>query len=80
MKTTLDRLRPGECGCVAGLHLSGGLRQRLLDLGVIEGTQVRCLRLSPTGDPVLYALRGTRLALRRQDGRQIDVEMVPCDV
>ena len=78
METTLDRLREGECARILRLDLRGAMRRRLLDFGMIEGTRVRCLRVSPSGDPVIYRVRGTMLALRRQDSRRIAVEVEVC--
>ncbi len=78
METTLDRLREGECARIARLALRGAMRRRLLDFGMIEGTTIRCLRKSPAGDPVIYRVRGTMLALRRQDSQWIAVEVIPC--
>ena len=78
MKTTLDQLHEGQCASILSLLLRGAMRRRLLDFGMIEGTTVRCLRKSPSGDPVIYLVRGTMLALRRQDSRRIAVEVKPC--
>ena len=78
METTLDRLREGECARILSLQTRGAMRRRLLDFGMIEGTRVRCLRAAPAGDPVIYRVRGTMLALRRQDGGRIAVEVTPC--
>ena len=77
METTLNYLREGQCARIKALRMQGAMRRRLLDFGLIEGTQVRCLRRSPAGDPVLYCVRGTVLALRRQDSRYIAVETEP---
>lgn len=78
METTLDQLREGQCARILRLDLRGAMRRRLLDFGMIEGTKIRCLRRSPAGDPVIYRVRGTMLALRRQDGSRIAVEVIPC--
>lgn len=78
MKTTLDQLGEGQCARITCLQLSGAMRRRLLDFGMIEGTHIRCLRKSPSGDPVIYRVRGTMLALRRQDSRRIAVEVEAC--
>ena len=77
METTLNHLREGQSARIKTLRMQGAMRRRLLDFGLIEGTQVRCLRRSPAGDPVLYCVRGTVLALRRQDSRYIAVETEP---
>ena len=47
---TLDKLKPGESGVVAALHGTGAIQQRLLEMGVIEGTEVSLIRLAPLGD------------------------------
>jgi len=78
MRTTLDQLREGDCARITALRLRGAMRRRLLDFGMIGGTRVRCLRKSPAGDPVIYMVRGTMLAIRRQDSRRIAVEVTPC--
>lgn len=78
MKTTLNCLTVGQCARITSLRLNGSMRRRLLDFGLIEGTHIRCIRISPAGDPVLYRVRGTSLALRKQDSRCINVELAPC--
>lgn len=78
MKTTLNCLREGEAAQIVSLQMEGTLRRRLLDFGMIEGTKIRCLRKSPAGSPVIYAVRGTRLALRTHDSAQIAVETEQC--
>ena len=71
----LSDLRPGERTKV--LHLSaaarGAERRRLLDLGFVPGTVVEVDMISPTGDPVAYRLRGTVIALRREQARMIRI-------
>lgn len=54
----------------------GGLGRRLEDLGFLTGTVVRVERRAPLGDPVVYELRGVRLAVRRADVALVEVEEV----
>lgn len=72
---TLNRLAVGQTASVTALHLAGAIRRRLLDLGLIEGTCVRCLRRGAAGDPVIYGFRGTMVALRCEDSARICVEV-----
>ena len=72
---TLSELRPGERAVVRSLYLGGPMRRRLRDLGLIEGTQLSCLGRSPLGDPAAYLIRGAAIALRREEGRKIEVQM-----
>ena len=72
----LQNLRPGETAVVESLHSSGALRRRLLDMGLVEGTRVECLGLSPAGDPRAFLIRGAMLAIRSGDCRDIIVNKV----
>lgn len=49
---------------VTGLVCEGTMRRRLLDLGIIEGTEIKPLYKSPSGNPTAYQVRGTVIALR----------------
>ncbi len=68
---TLDDLRPGERGVVRALRVEGGLRRRLLDIGLTEGTAIACVGCSPSGDPRAFEIRGAVIALRDEDCRGI---------
>jgi DtxR family Mn-dependent transcriptional regulator len=71
----LDTLQPGQAGLVTGISpLSRGVeRRRLLDLGIIPGTEVGVEMVSPGGDPTAYLIRGTVIALRSSQARLIRV-------
>jgi len=71
---TLDKLRPGEAARVRALDAQEGIRRRLQDIGLIEGTKVQCLMISPLGDPAAYAICGAVIALRQEDASQVRVE------
>lgn len=73
---TLATLRPGERGIVQALHCTGLMRRRLLDLGMVPGTEVEAVMVSPNGDPVAYQVRGTLLALRREDADAVEIRRV----
>ena len=70
---TLADLTVGSIGQVVSVELSGLLRRRILDLGLVPGTPVQCIRKSPAGNPVAYLIRGTLIALRSDDARLIKV-------
>jgi Fe2+ transport system protein FeoA len=74
---TLADLAPGARAVVSRVDPSLPIGRRLLDLGFIEGTEIRMLRRAPLGDPVTYEIRGTRLCLRRRDARQVWVRPLP---
>ena len=47
------------------------MRRRLLDIGLVEGTNIECLQKSPAGDPVAYLIRGAVIALRAEDSAAV---------
>ena len=60
----LNRLPMGVKASVVSLNASGPARRRMLDLGVIGGTEIEPLYRSPSGNPVAYRIRGAVIALR----------------
>ncbi len=63
----LNDIEPGETAVVKGLTAHGGIRRRLLDIGLIDGTQVECVGRSPSGDPSAFMIRGAVIAIRSED-------------
>jgi DtxR family Mn-dependent transcriptional regulator len=72
----LAGLRPGRRAKVVGLTAAcrGAERRRLLDLGFVAGTTVEVDMVSPGGDPTAYRVRGTVIALRREQAGLIRIE------
>ena len=64
---TLDCLKIGESSTVKELSVSGSMRRRLLDIGLMENTLIECIGRSPSGDPSAYMIRGAVIALRSED-------------
>ncbi len=70
----LCELTIGQRGTVTALRAVDGMRRRLLDIGLIEGTTVECVGRSPGGDPAAYLIRGAVIAIRDRDGADILIE------
>ena len=47
------------------------MRRRLLDIGMIPGTEIFCAGRSPFGDPSAYLVRGKLIAIRKKDAKRI---------
>ncbi|MFW6022291.1 MAG: FeoA family protein [Halanaerobiaceae bacterium] len=69
----LSSLPIGKEGVICNLTARGTQRRRLLDLGLIPGTTIIAKRKSPSGDPIAYLIRGTVLALRREETDLVEV-------
>jgi Fe2+ transport system protein FeoA len=50
------------------------VRRRLLELGLVPGTQVTVIGVSPLGDPLELEVRGSRLSIRKKEALAIEVE------
>lgn len=76
---TLADTAPGGRARVVGISpaCQGSQRRRLLDLGVVRGTEIEAAMRSAAGDPVAYLIRGALIALRREQAEWIRVEPVP---
>lgn len=71
--SSLSDIRVGTTCRISSIELDGLLRRRILDLGMIPGTQVQCIRKSPAGDPIAFKVRNTTIALRSNDASLIKV-------
>lgn len=49
-------------------------RRRLLELGLLPGTELEIVRVAPLGDPMEISLRGSRLSIRREEAAQVRVQ------
>ncbi len=68
---TLFSIPVGAVGTVGDVRLSGAMRRRLLDLGLVPGAQVTCLYAAPSGNPRAYLIRGSVIALRNRDALNV---------
>jgi len=49
------------------------MSRRLLELGLLPGTEVRVVRVAPLGDPLELRLRDYSLSVRRSEASKIGV-------
>jgi Fe2+ transport system protein FeoA len=73
---TLADLKPGQSGKILKIQLTGALKRRLMDMGVVTGTAVRVEKVAPLGDPIKVHIRSYQLSLRRGEADKIDVEAI----
>lgn len=70
----LYELPLNQIGIVNNLNCNGNIRRRLLDLGLVNGTQITPILKSPSGDPTAYEIRKTLIALRKEDSELIELK------
>ena len=74
----LSDLPLGQSARVVALApgLRGQERRRLLDLGLLPGTEVTAELRSPSGDPTAYRIRGATIALRAEQARLVRISQL----
>ena len=72
---TLDLLPLDQEAVITAVGGQGALRCRLLDMGLIPKTAVRVEKIAPLGDPMELRGRGYAQSLRKEDARNIQVEV-----
>ena len=72
---TLKDGNPGDAFKIQDIGDSD-LKQRLMTMGLIPGTQIKVLRSAPFGDPMAIGIRSYNLALRREDAAKIEVQKI----
>lgn len=71
----LADLREGEAAIIEQIDLSGELALRLMELGFLPGTSVTAARSAPGGDPRVFQVDGSEIALRRETAAHLTVKM-----
>ncbi len=71
---TLADLKPGQSGKIIKIQVAGALKRRLMDMGIISGTQVRVEKIAPLGDPIEVHIKSYQLSLRKGEADKIEVE------
>ena len=71
----LGHLPIGSDGVVVGYSTDVGVR-RFIEMGFVPGTRVTAMRTAPMGDPIEYAVMGSRVSIRRSDADLVIVRKV----
>lgn len=71
----LADLREGEAGIIELIDLPADFATRLMELGFLPGMSVTAARCAPGGDPRVFRVDGSEVALRRETAAQLLVKM-----
>lgn len=67
-------LVPGDEGVIKKVCARDEILTRFRDLGIIEGTRIKCVGKSPCKDPCAYLIRGSVIAIRADDCKDIEID------
>lgn len=76
MSITMDKLDINKKGIVTKINSIGIMRRRLMDIGIVKGTTIECVLQSPSKNPKAYLIKGSIIALRNDDAKQIEVKPI----
>jgi Fe2+ transport system protein FeoA len=73
----LNELPVGSVAVVRAVH-DGPTHEgrRLREIGLLPGTRIRVERRAPLGDPTVYEVRSTRMALRKEGAALVVVDEI----
>lgn len=68
-------MEPGQTGQVDSFSGKEKEQYRLMEMGLLPGTEVRFVRRAPLGGPLEVEIRGFHLSLRLQEAEQIGIKL-----
>ena len=71
---TLNELNVGEKALVKEISNNSLMKQRFIDIGIVSGTKVECVLMSPGKNPKAYIIKGAVIAIRNEDAKFIEIE------
>ncbi len=72
----LADLATGEKAVIVRVNGHGSFRKRLIEMGFIQGKEVKVVLNAPLKDPIEYEIIGYKVSLRREEARNIEVVSV----
>jgi len=70
-RRNLGDLRAGEEGVLDRLDLPKDVARRLMELGFLPGQRITRAMAAPGGDPLVYRVDGSEIALRRETASRL---------
>jgi Fe2+ transport system protein FeoA len=74
--SALADLQVGERAIVGDIELAPSIAEHLMNLGMVPGLEVMVTRSCPGGDPRVYRVEGTEIAMRRDLSSRIHVQLL----
>ena len=71
---TLKDAKVGETVKIVKLHGGGAVQRRIMDMGLVKGTEIYIRKVAPLGDPVEINVRGYELSLRKEDAEMLEIQ------
>ena len=72
----LSEMKEGQTGTIVRVGGNGILRRRILEMGILKGTEVYIEKYAPLKDPLELIVKGYHISLRVEEAARITVDDV----
>ena len=70
----LSEMKEGQSGIITRVGGNGAVRRRILEMGLLKGSEFTIEKYAPLKDPLELIVKGYHVSLRVQEAAQISVE------
>jgi len=72
----LSEMKAGQTGRIVRVGGNGALRRRILEMGILKGSELYVEKYAPLKDPLELIVKGYHVSLRVEEAAQITVDNV----
>ncbi|MGD2271710.1 MAG: ferrous iron transport protein A [Desulfobacterales bacterium] len=72
----LSEIREGQTATIEKIGGNGAIRRRILEMGIVRGTDVYVEKYAPLKDPLELIVKGYHISLRVEEAAKITVTNV----
>ena len=69
-------MKEGQSATIVHVGGNGILRRRILEMGILKGTQIYIEKYAPLRDPLELIVKGYHVSLRVKEAAEIEVDNV----
>nr|MBC8392766.1 ferrous iron transport protein A [Deltaproteobacteria bacterium] len=70
----LSEMKAGQTGIITRIGGNGILRRRILEMGILKGTEIYVEKYAPLRDPLELIVKGYHVSIRVEEAAQITVD------
>ena len=72
----LSEMKEGQTGKIKSIGGNGALHRRILEMGILKGSEVYIEKYAPLKDPLELIVKGSHISFRVEEASQITVDNV----
>ena len=72
----LSEMKENQTAIIVRVGGKGALRRRILEMGILKGSEIYVEKYAPLKDPIELIVKGYHLSLRVEEAAQITVDNV----